>query len=197
MNKDEYIEKLAKLLRKLPKEEREDIISDYEEHFTIGMEKGRSEEEISKALGNPKTLAKQIKAEYIIKRAEHKQSAGSMFEAVLAATGLGIFNLIFVAAPVMILVAILLTLFVLGGAMVFGGIYLTLAYPLHSFLPQYNFGITTDGGVLSVLVGMLGGIGLTILGLALLWGMVYVTRWMYGLAIKYLKLNLEIIKGKR
>ena len=37
MNKDEYIEKLAKLLRKLPKEERQDIISDYEEHFIIGM----------------------------------------------------------------------------------------------------------------------------------------------------------------
>ncbi len=38
MNKDEYLKELRKLLRKLPKEDREDIISDYEEHFTIGME---------------------------------------------------------------------------------------------------------------------------------------------------------------
>ena len=37
MNKDEYIEKLSKLLKKLPKEEREDILWDYEEHFMIGL----------------------------------------------------------------------------------------------------------------------------------------------------------------
>lgn len=197
MIKDEYIGKLTKLLRKLPKEEREDIISDYEEHFAIGMDKGRSEEEISKALGNPKTLAKQIKAEYMVKRAEDKQSAGSMFEALLSAAGLGIFNLIFVAVPAMILVAILLTLFVLGGAMVFGGIYITLASFLQPILPHYNFNIITDGGILGILGGMLGGVVLTILGLALLAGMFYISRWLYGLAIKYLKLNLEIIKGRR
>jgi Predicted membrane protein len=51
MNKKEYLEELSRLLRKLPKEDREDIISDYGEHFAIGLEKGRSEEEISRALG--------------------------------------------------------------------------------------------------------------------------------------------------
>ncbi len=197
MNKDEYIEKLTKLLKRLPKEEREDIISDYEEHFMIGVEKGRSEEEISKALGSPKNVSKHIMAEYMVKRAEDKQSAGSMFEAVLAAAGLGIFNLIFVAVPAMILVAILLTLFVLGGAMVFGGIYLTLANVLQPLLPQFNFNMVADGGILGIFVGVLGGIGLTILGLGLLVGLAYVSKWFYGLAIKYLKMNLEIIKGKK
>ncbi len=197
MNKDEYIEKLTKLLKRLPKEEREDIISDYEEHFMIGLEKGRREEEISKALGSPKNVAKQIKAEYMVKRAEDKQSAGSMFEAVLAAAGLGIFNLVFVAVPAMIFVAILLTLFVLGGAMVFGGIYLTLANVLQPLLPQYNFNMVTDGGIIGIFAGVLGGIGLTILGLALLVGLAYVTKMFYGLAIKYLKMNLGIIKGRK
>ena len=197
MNKDEYIEKLTKLLKRLPKEEREDIISDYEEHFLIGLEKGRSEEEISKALGSPNNVAKQIKAEYMVKRAEDKQSAGSMFEAILAAAGLGIFNLVFVAVPAMILVAILLTLFVLGGAMVFGGIYLTLANVIQPILPQYNFNMVTDGGILGIFAGVLGGIGLTILGLALLVGLVYVSKLFYGLAIKYLKMNVGIIKGRK
>ncbi len=197
MNKDEYIGKLTKLLRKLPKEEREDIISDYEEHFTIGMEKGRTEEEISKALGNPKTLAKQIKAEYMVKRAENKQSASRMFEAVLAATGVGIFNLVFVAVPAMILIAILLTMYVLGGAMVFGGIYITLASLFQSFFPQYHINIMIGDGLLNILGGALAGIGLTILGLALLAGLYYVTRWLYELAIRYLKMNLGIIKGRK
>ena len=197
MNKDEYIGKLTKILRKLPKEEREDIISDYEEHFTIGMEKGRTEEEISKALGNPKTLAKQIKAEYMVKRAENKQSASRMYEAVLAATGVGIFNLVFVAVPAMILIAILLTMYVLGGAMVFGGIYITLASLFQSFFPQYHINIMIGDGLLNILGGALAGIGLTILGLALLAGLYYVTRWLYELAIRYLKMNLGIIKGRK
>ncbi|HOI70769.1 MAG TPA: DUF1700 domain-containing protein [Methanobacterium sp.] len=34
------MKELTRLLRKLPKEEREDILSDYQEHFIIGMEKG-------------------------------------------------------------------------------------------------------------------------------------------------------------
>ncbi|MDD3753737.1 MAG: DUF1700 domain-containing protein [Euryarchaeota archaeon] len=197
MNKDEYIEKLSKLLKKLPKEEREDILWDYEEHFMIGLEKGRSEEEISKALGNPKTLAKQIKTEYMVKIAEDKQSASSMFEAILSAAGLGIFNLIFVAVPALILIAILLTFFVLSGAMVFGGIYITLASCLQPVLPQYHFNILIGDGWLNILGGILVGICLTILGLAFLAGLYFVTRWLYGLAIRYLKLNLEIIKGRR
>ncbi|HEY0196238.1 MAG TPA: DUF1700 domain-containing protein, partial [Methanobacterium sp.] len=53
MNKDEYLKELTRLLWKLPKEEREDVLSDYREHFIIGMEKGRDEEEIAEALGGP------------------------------------------------------------------------------------------------------------------------------------------------
>lgn len=127
MNKDDYLKKLTKLLRKLPKKEREDILSDYQEHFLIGMEKGRSEEEIAKALRNPKTVAKQMNAEYMVKKAEDNKSAGSMFEAVLAAAGLGIFNLIFVAVPALIAVAVILTLFAVGGAMILGGIIVTIS----------------------------------------------------------------------
>jgi uncharacterized membrane protein len=197
MNKQEYLGELNKLLSKLPKEDKEDIISDYEEHFVIGVEKGRTEEEISKALGNPKTIAKQIKAEYMVKKAENEHSAGSMIEAVLAAAGLGFFNLVFVAVPAIVLVAIILTLFVLGGVMVFGGILMTLSNVLQAFLPQYNFNLQTGGGILSSLGGTLGGIGLTMLGLALLGGMAYVAKWFYGLTIKYLKLNLGIIKGRK
>ncbi|BDZ69879.1 HAAS signaling domain-containing protein [Methanobacterium petrolearium] len=197
MNKDEYIKKLNKLLKKLPKEEREDIISDYEEHFLIGLEKGRTEEEISGALGNPKNIAKQIKAEYMLRKAENKQSAGSVFEAALATAGLGIFNLIFVAVPAMLLIAILLTLFVLGGAMVFGGIFITLGTVLKPILPPYNLNVTAYDGLLGTLIGILYGIGLTIFGLALLAGLVYVTKWFYGLAIRYLKWNLRIIEGKK
>lgn len=200
MNKDEYLKELTRLLWKLPKEEREDILSDYREHFIIGMEKGRNEEEIAEALGNPKTVAKQINAEYMVRRAENKQSAWSIFEAALAAAGLGIFNLIFVAVPALIVVAVILTLFAVGGAMIVGGIFITLSYMFQPLFPPIGFNLSIGEGLLGIFGGLLLGIVLTILGVGLVAAMVYVTKLLYGLAIRYLKYNIRIIekrKGKK
>lgn len=196
MNQAEYIKKLNSLLKKLPKEEREDIISDYQEHFMIGVEKGRTEEEIASALGDPSKIARQIRAEYLVKRAEDKQSAGSMLEAILAAAGLGIFNLIFVALPALILLVIIVGLFILGGAMIFGGFLMTVSYVLHPLLPQFNFHLPKDG-IVTIFGGLLSGIGLTVAGLALVAGMAYITKWVYALALRYLKFNLKVIEGKK
>jgi len=199
MNKREYLEKLSKLLRKLPKEDRNDIISDYGEHFAIGLEKGRTEEEISKALGNPKNVAKQIKADHIIKKAEDKPSVGGMIEAILAAMGLGLFNLIFVAVPVLIVAAIILTLFVAGFAMILAGIYWVLSPLLHLIIPQLALPkfVSSPESFWNIVVVIAGGIGLTAGGIILVVAMAYIAKWFYELMIKYLKLNLRIIKGRK
>ena len=153
MNKEEYLKKLTRLMRKLPEEDREEILSDYEEHFRIGIEKGRTEEEISNALGNPEIIVKQINAEYMVKKAEDKQSAGSMFEAILAAAGLGLFNLIFVAIPALIAVAFILTSFAVGAAMILGGILITISYMFRPLIPLINLNLHLDG-----ILGIFGGI---------------------------------------
>jgi len=206
MNKQQYLEKLSKLLRKLPKEDREDIISDYEEHFAIGLEKGRTEEEISKALGNPKNVAKQITADHMVKIAENKPSVGGIIEAILAAMGLGLFNLIFVTVPlifvtvpVLIVAAIILTLFVAGFAMILAGIYWVLSPLLHLILPQIALPqlVGSNESFWNILVILGGGIGLTAGGIILIVAMAYITKWFYELMIKYLKLNLRIIKGRK
>ena len=199
MNRQEYLEKLSKLLRKLPKEDRKDIISDYEEHFAIGLEKGRTEEEISKALGNPKNVAKQIKADHIIKKAEDKPSVSGMIEAILAAMGLGLFNLIFVAVPVLIVAAIILTLFVAGFAMILAGIYWVLSPLLHLIIPQLALPqfVSSPESFWNIAVVIAGGIGLTAGGIILVVAMAYIAKWFYELMIKYLKLNLRIIKGRK
>lgn len=199
MNRDEYLKELTRLLFKLPKEEKEDILSDYREHFTIGIEKGRNEEEIAEALGDPKTVAKQINAEYMVRRAENKQSARSIFEAALAAAGLGIFNLIFVAVPALLIVAGILTLLAVGGTMIIGGILITLSYmfqPIFQF-PSIGFSLPVGEGLLGIFEGILLGVVLTIVGVGLVGGMVFVTRWLYGLAIRYLKYNMRIIEKRR
>lgn len=199
MNRQEYLEKLSKLLRKLPKEDREDIISDYEEHFAIGLGKGRTEEEISKALGNPKNVAKQITADHKVKIAENKPSVGGMIEAILAAMGLGLFNLIFVAVPVLIVAAIILTLFVAGFAMILAGIYWVLSPLLHLIIPQLVLPqfVSSPESFWNIVVVIAGGIGLTAGGIILVVAMAYIAKWFYELMIKYLKLNLRIIKGRK
>ncbi|MGF7117197.1 HAAS signaling domain-containing protein [Methanobacterium oryzae] len=196
MNKDEYLEKLTELVKDMPEEDREDILSDYEEHFIIGLEKGRTEEEISRALGDPETVAKQIKVEQKIKKAEDKPSVGSIYEAALAATGLGFFNLVFIAGPALLLAAIIVGLFLTGLAIIFSGILATMSPVLHLLYPQQNLHLPSSSGFIGNLVIIGGGIGITIAGILLVVLMAYIAKWFYNLMIKYLKLNLKIIKGR-
>ncbi len=195
MNKEEYLNKLTKLVRKLPKDDREDIISDYEEHFRIGIENGRTEEEISKALGNPEIVARQIRAEYMIKKAEDKPSASSILEAVLAVTALGILNLVFVAIPALGVGAIILSLVVTGFVVIFMGILTILSPILQPIFPQYIH-LPIHAGIVGTLIMIVGGIGLILVGTFLVVIMTYVAKWFYNIAIRYLKSNLRSIKER-
>lgn len=56
MNKVEFIARLSGALSHLPPQEREDILNDYEEHFRISAEMGKSEEETAQGLGSPEEL---------------------------------------------------------------------------------------------------------------------------------------------
>lgn len=46
MTKIEFLQQLYNLLGVLPAEERDDIIADFEEHFSVGTSEGKSEEQI-------------------------------------------------------------------------------------------------------------------------------------------------------
>ena len=79
MTRDEFITILKEELKNLPSAEVEDILYDYEEHFEVGLSKGKTEEEIAKELGNPKTIAKSYKANYRINNAENNPSTKNLF----------------------------------------------------------------------------------------------------------------------
>lgn len=57
MNKEEFMREMGKELDKISETERADILYDYEEHFMIGKENGKTEEEICLELGSPKEIA--------------------------------------------------------------------------------------------------------------------------------------------
>ncbi len=60
MSKEQFLKELSSHLRKLPDEERKDILFDYEEHFQFGIEEGKTESEIIKGAWLSESNCKRI-----------------------------------------------------------------------------------------------------------------------------------------
>ena len=52
----EFLDRLKASISSLPLQDQADILNDYEEHFRIGMENGKTEAEIADSLGSPEEL---------------------------------------------------------------------------------------------------------------------------------------------
>jgi len=184
MKKELFLRQLKNNLGTLPRDEIEDIVSDYDEHFEIGKNKGRKETEIAKALGNPKDLAKQFKAQYYVDKADKTASAKNIAHAVFATVGLGFLNLIFVLGPFLGVVGIIIGIYgasigitVAGLALLVSGIFSSIVY--------------LEG--INLLGVSLMGISLMSLGTLLFIGNMYITKGIYVLLIRYLKFNIGIV----
>ncbi|NLZ81939.1 MAG: DUF1700 domain-containing protein, partial [Clostridiales bacterium] len=73
MNKNEYLAALKAALEDTDQNVMEDIVSDYEEHFQVGIQKGKSEEQICKELGSIDDLVEEIKEVYHADSKEEKK----------------------------------------------------------------------------------------------------------------------------
>ena len=72
MTKDQFLKELEAALSKLPQSEQEDIMQDFIEHFAIGEEEGKSEEDIISALGSPQHIGKEMVATYHIDKSRNR-----------------------------------------------------------------------------------------------------------------------------
>jgi uncharacterized membrane protein len=181
MNKKEFTDKLKAGVQKLPEAEQEDILADFKEHFSVGKEAGKTEEEISKSLGSPQQIAKEMKAAYYLDQVEESSSVGNLFRAVWAAVGLGLFNLIFVLGPFIALVGI-----------VFSGWISAFTFIISLPLVLIQAIISPD---LFLWFDVFASIALLGVGLLLLLGMLYVTRLLSKWFLRYLRFNARIVKG--
>lgn len=64
MTENQFIGELETALKRLPAEERNDIIQDIQEYFTNGREDGKSESEIATSLGSPVKIAEELLGSY-------------------------------------------------------------------------------------------------------------------------------------
>ncbi|AOT71403.1 HAAS signaling domain-containing protein [Geosporobacter ferrireducens] len=188
MNKVDFLNVLKMELHKLPNEEVDEILYDYEEHFNVGLEKGKTEEEIIRSLGDPKNLAKAYKASAVIESAHANPTPSNVLKAVIAAVSLGFFNLIFVLGPFLGVVGVLAGLFAAAIGLIFGGIIGFVA-PFAEIIFRGNF----VNGVHPAAAFFLG-IGITALGILFFLFDIYIGKMLFRGTVKYIKWNAEIIK---
>jgi uncharacterized membrane protein len=173
----------------LPKEELDDLISDYSEHFQMGKANGRTDEELWRSLGSPDDVAREIRAMHLVKRAENMKSCGNIFHAVIATLGLGLFNLVFVLAPFLLLVMMLLVVLMIGVAFVICG-PVAFVYSVLQIAGLSAFAIW-----LNPFAGLFCSIAMTSTGLLIIIGDYYLARFFYRGGIRYLKWNISVIAG--
>lgn len=195
MRKAEFLNTLEQFLSNISVEERNEILYDYEEHFQMGLEQGKTEEEIAASLGDPKNLAKEFTVGHALKRAETDTSTTNVLRAVFATISLGFFNVIFILGPFLALVGILTALFAtafgitISGVAMFGG---SILFPFFRWSMHLPFSIH-----MNPLATFFAAIGTTALGILFIIGNCYLSMYFYKATLQYIKLNLRIITGRR
>jgi uncharacterized membrane protein len=187
LNKRDFLNHLEGSLRGINYEDKKDIIYDYEEHFSVGLEQGKSEEEICQNLGDPKVIAKQFRANYMVDKAKNDTSAGNIIRAVVAVISLGFFNIVFVLGPFLGVVGVLIGVFAAALGVFLAGLGVLLGGLASSFMPIFFINLHPLAMVFSA-------IGLMCMGTLIFIGACCLGKLIYILTVKYLQLNLNIIK---
>ncbi|MEC5304707.1 HAAS signaling domain-containing protein [Bacillus thuringiensis] len=184
MNKSEFLEQLSSSLRNMPNLEKEDIISEYETHFISGKQDGISEEEISKKLGNPKTIAKELNISYVISNADNRRSLKNIMTALFSVMSLSILNFI------CIIIAFFVLLFLLPILLA-----LIIATPVLIISPILLIGLGFFKGfhqisysdVYNVFIAFCVGLLISVISYQMV-------KHLYALLVKYLKWNIAILQ---
>jgi len=184
MNRANFIAQLRAGLSGLHPNDINDILADYESHFTDGVAAGRSEDDVAEALGDPARLARELRAEVGFKRWESDRSAGNFFGVILALIGLATIDIMFLLPVLgfMLMVFIAIALGCIG--CVIGGVFLLVnlipggwPHPLDNSALQSLLGV----GLLS------GGIGAGAL-------LILVLDWVARALISYARLHFRLFK---
>jgi uncharacterized membrane protein len=188
-DKDGFLRDLARRLAELPQEQRAEMLADYEEHFRIGREKGKTDAEVAAALGTPRQIAAACLTDLRVSEAETARGAGpklrSLLRAVAATVGLGFFNALFVAVPFIIAVSVLMAVWAVAVSPVLAGITVFAA-------AVKEFGLQVVASVWGLGHVFLS-VGLVSFGTLAVLGVVLATRWFATVTVRYVRLNLELI----
>lgn len=193
MKTEAFLQALREHLKSLPANEVEDILRDQREYLQDAVRAGRSEDEATASLGDPKIFAANLLAESRIKSAEQAPSLSGQMKntlgAAIAILALAPLNFLFFAGPFLIACCLLIA----GWAASFG--FFVAAWALMIlFLMKLAFlsvGLWTH---LSAFFFTVGWIGASLLAFLV---MAQASRWFLKGTLSYLKWNVHFIQGRQ
>jgi uncharacterized membrane protein len=118
-----FLARLRQGLKGLSAAEIDDIVMDYEAHFSDAITAGRSEADVASSLGDPLQLGSELRAETKLRRWEIRRSPRNFLRAGAALVGLQAFNIV-------ILLPVVLALVVCAGIIVYA-LYIVAGTGLH------------------------------------------------------------------
>lgn len=181
MNKQQFMNVLNKHLAPLSIDERNDLLSEYENHFVFAMQSGKSEEEIVRELGDPIELAKETLGDRYI---DPNQAAPIVVES--SRTLFSVIMLIFVN---MFMLPIGLSFWVSVLAIGFSG----LAFIVSPLLVVIDVFFTHDFYVAKLFASI------TMVGIGILVciGTYFVHLGLWKVTKSYFKWNIATVRGSR
>lgn len=186
MNKAQFLTELNHQLKEIPEKERTELIEDYVSHFEFGSQEGKTEEEIVKELGTPAELAADAIDEY--KRTQPIKLEGitnpnspKTERTVFSIMGLVFINFVCAVLPLLLSIwatwACLLLAFVIATVS-------PLAALVDFVVNQYF-----SAGKLFLSFVMAG------VSIFLVFGTLYIGKYLAKISASYFKWNMKIIKG--
>jgi len=179
MSRALFLSRLRQGLKGLSPDEIDDIVTDYEAHFSDAQADGRDEIDVAASLGDPLQLGSELAAETKLRRWEKRRSPRNFVQASFGLMGLLAFNL-FILLPVLLALA---------------ACALVAAYVLYIV---GSTGLHLLGGLLSgngnVLVPSLVGVGLLagVIGIGSLLALLLGSG--LGMLGRYVRLNYRLLK---
>jgi uncharacterized membrane protein len=189
MNKEQFLSQLRRSLSGIPEEEKKEILYDYEEHFSSGLENGQEEEEIARSLGNPRVLGKSYRIESLLDKERGGHRTANIMRAVFASLSLGFFNAIITIPLFAGLFAGLAGLWAGAVSLAVSGVAVIVGVILQPLFPAF---ISLGG--LSIPFLIFSGLGISALGLLSVIGMWKLSQLFFRMTARYVQFNLRIIK---
>lgn len=190
MNKLEFMTLLKSELERLKVQKIYEILADYEEHFAHAARKGIHEEEISRKLGSPLTLAKAYETEALIFGLKEKGPSlqmGSLLSVFLRMLILAPFNFFVIFIPGVIVFSILVAGWSVALAMAATGLGLLTVLP----------GLVFSGlGFWLGLGGIMASVGIIAITLFSVVMMFLISKFIFKGLLQYFQWNLDFVLQK-
>jgi len=191
MKQQEFLKSLRNELEKNQVQNIPSILADYEEHFTHGLSKGKSEDELSESLGQPATIAKAYKTEHMINEIKNPEKGfklGLAFSVIGRLLVIAPFNFFVLFIPGIIIFAMLISGWAVSVAL--GSVSLALLGTL-PVVALLSLNIWAWIAHISASLGLL--------AMAILGGMVMflISKYVLLSLISYLQWNLQFILQNR